>query len=649
MSGFTPLNSRQNDGDNQADIVPKVQSCMRNGNRLQPPPTTPKPRKKPARTQLGGGAVPLDTSVRREIPTKNQLVTPRVFSIKRFRAKAGKGMTKARRITDGMSELNAIIASDEAKIRNQKPRILGGHEFDEPEALVHAISHDEVRISNQAMSKLDAFRYQAKPAIEVLEAPSQSTPSTKSMLEGSSQMMVPSVDLRHESNLESVQIEARLSTPRSSPQLAPDLSTRQEFEDVLCLEHVDGTINNEDYQSVFHARRNSEQGHSVMDFVEEEISTTLNTHLGHCFTEHVESSARAPIHWRTSSPLLGVTDLDDEFPMDLQDTNLTDMTIVEERFSPPSSLQYPFDDNSQTNEIYNDNLEGFGIHLSNILPPNRNLGTDTEISQISIYEDPIFVTRDTSHEGGIGEGVRFDDDNEDACKAVGENWTFLNEDEENEPIDFTNSRYSPLGPVDPNVAHLQRPNQQTDRRDIIGLETPGSRTPMSTLVRQLLDLDVDNNPKPFVRLKIPNSVRDCSPVMGLSSKKVLRTCFRIGEALNQGCTAARLKKDVIIELYARVTFSEREVHGSKQFFQFSDLFHDRPPFLNGVYQGWKGVDLWDKDSRIFLGEAGKCKMCRCLGRIKRDQQGTNGWKMEIMSIFEADWDDVAYVKGIVDA
>ena len=155
---------------------------------------------------------------------------------------------------------------------------------------------------------------------------------------------------------------------------------------------------------------------------------------------------------------------------------------------------------------------------------------------------------------------------------------------------------------------------------------------------------VDGDPIPFMRPPFPKSVLDRSPIYGLINRTVLRTCFRIGEALNAASIASRACTDAVIELYARVIISCRE--GYKQYFQFADLFTDNPPYLSGVYAMLKDGGLWEQDSRPFLGEVGRGRMCRVLGRIKRGGSG-KGVEMTILSVWECGWDDVGIAKGIV--
>ena len=177
--------------------------------------------------------------------------------------------------------------------------------------------------------------------------------------------------------------------------------------------------------------------------------------------------------------------------------------------------------------------------------------------------------------------------------------------------------------------------------------------PSATRDPHLTPLNPNSDTLPFIRPPFPSPVRDRSPITGLSNRTVLRTCFRIGEALNAAAVASRTNVDAIIELYARVVTSSREVSGGcKQSFQFADLFTNKPPYLCGTYTLWKGVELWDFDSRGLVGEPGRGKMVRVLGRIKRKEpvQGQGvGVEMVVLSVWEVDWEDVGVAKGIVCA
>lgn len=155
---------------------------------------------------------------------------------------------------------------------------------------------------------------------------------------------------------------------------------------------------------------------------------------------------------------------------------------------------------------------------------------------------------------------------------------------------------------------------------------------------------------PFTRPPFPKAVRDRSPILGLTSRTALRICFRIGEALNAAAVASRTNIDAFIELYARIVSSWREANGGyKQFFLFGDLFTDKPPYLSGAYTFWKGVSVWDNDSKELVGEQGGGKMVRVLGKIKKRGQGQGqgpGVEIVVLSIWEIDWEDVGVAKGI---
>jgi hypothetical protein len=151
---------------------------------------------------------------------------------------------------------------------------------------------------------------------------------------------------------------------------------------------------------------------------------------------------------------------------------------------------------------------------------------------------------------------------------------------------------------------------------------------------------------PIIRPPFPAPVRDRSPIMGVSASNYLRTCFRIGEALNEGCQAARCNKNVILELYAKVDSSWRESADGKQHFLFSDLFHNRAPRIEGVYNLWKENELWAHESGQFLSAKGDKRLCRCIGKMKREK---SVWMIIVLNIWEATWDDVDHVRGIACA
>ncbi|KAF2764240.1 hypothetical protein EJ03DRAFT_332020 [Teratosphaeria nubilosa] len=153
-------------------------------------------------------------------------------------------------------------------------------------------------------------------------------------------------------------------------------------------------------------------------------------------------------------------------------------------------------------------------------------------------------------------------------------------------------------------------------------------------------------PKPIVRKPFPDIMLDRSPIFGASNITSLRTCFRVGEAMNVGCRAVRMNKNVLLELYARVARSHREEKPRRvQHFLFTDLHHDKPPHISGTFQLCSQSRLWELDSRVFL-DADKRQdgiMSRVIARMRRD--GLK-WRLEVLSIWEASWEDVEIVAGI---
>ncbi|KAI9702875.1 MAG: hypothetical protein M1836_008089 [Candelina mexicana] len=349
-------------------------------------------------------------------------------------------------------------------------------------------------------------------------------------------------------------------------------------------------------------------------------------------------------HGPQNAPLLyDEPELADEHAYNSPDEPLMKQPGVDERFSPPSDLQYPFDDNFQTPEVDDNNLKG-----STVLTQDPNITYDnlehTGSTDITSLADPsassALSQKDPTHDGdGVTASNRIaSPQNEDD-----EDWAFF---DENKVCELLHLAAAVPGCGASLSAHPE--DWATQPQKIICSQPATTATSTSASHCGSFEWEMNGSPKPFVRPLFPKPIRDRSPVLGLSSRILLRTCFRVGEALNAGCAAARNSQDVIVELYARVNLSYREAKGWKQHFQFSDLYHDRPPFLNGIYEGWRGIGLWEYDSSLFLGDEAKGRMCRCMGRIKRDEK-TKTWILVVLNIWAAVWDDFAFVKGIVCA
>lgn len=237
---------------------------------------------------------------------------------------------------------------------------------------------------------------------------------------------------------------------------------------------------------------------------------------------------------------------------------------------------------------------------------------------------------------------------------------FLDEDEnEYDLILEPDGMAPPLGTKEPSSSprHVNKYPQSVSpepRPAIHRIQITPPSTLLQTDIPHQISFDFSGQPLPFIRPPFPAPMLDRSPIQGLNSRTVLRTCFRIGEALNAATASLHSfgAPDVVMELYCRSLSSIRHPTSLKQTFQFGDLFSSTsPPFLTGTYMTWRGIGLWDHDSRAFLGEDGKGKMARVVGKMKRleKEDGLKRWEMVVMSVWEVDWEDVGVAKGIVMA
>ncbi|KAK6433805.1 hypothetical protein LTR95_010015 [Oleoguttula sp. CCFEE 5521] len=139
---------------------------------------------------------------------------------------------------------------------------------------------------------------------------------------------------------------------------------------------------------------------------------------------------------------------------------------------------------------------------------------------------------------------------------------------------------------------------------------------------------------PVARIPFPPPILDRAPLFGVTNAVTLRICFRVGEAVNAGCQAVRMNKNVVLELYARVTSSHRETKPLASRFS---------RFMTCTFDLWDQSTLWELDSRPFLNAGPGGLLARMIARMKRDGMK---WRLEILNIWQADWDDVDYVAGI---
>ncbi|KAI3321181.1 hypothetical protein HD806DRAFT_503210 [Xylariaceae sp. AK1471] len=152
---------------------------------------------------------------------------------------------------------------------------------------------------------------------------------------------------------------------------------------------------------------------------------------------------------------------------------------------------------------------------------------------------------------------------------------------------------------------------------------------------------------PFVRPPFPESVRDRPAVPGISSITLLRTCFRIGVMISQTVRCFNHQQDVVFELYARVTYSNRETLVRKQHFQFVDLFKDQQPYPAATLTNWRIGSQLDKDSSAFLDTSGGPRLCWCMCKPLKEPRAAIGWTYTVLSIKEIDWDQIRWAKEII--
>ncbi|KAF3061703.1 hypothetical protein GL218_03095 [Daldinia childiae] len=153
--------------------------------------------------------------------------------------------------------------------------------------------------------------------------------------------------------------------------------------------------------------------------------------------------------------------------------------------------------------------------------------------------------------------------------------------------------------------------------------------------------------KPFVRPPFPEKVRGHSVVSELSPRTVLRTCFRIGELVNQAVHCLNHRQDVVFELFARVTYSSRESLQRNQHFQFIDLFKDQLPYPAGVFSNWRVGTQLDRQSAAFLDTRAEPKLCRCVCKPRRDPKVAIGLTLVVTAIREIDWAHIILAKKTV--
>lgn len=330
---------------------------------------------------------------------------------------------------------------------------------------------------------------------------------------------------------------------------------------------------------------------------------------------------------------------DDEYPWEdgLEEEDMVSLPThlhgVIETFQTPPSLEYSFANGPMSGEVYDKSLQ-FSPPKSrspSVLPVKAAGGSLTD--------------RHSPSKAQCIEDIAAD-------PTEGEDWSFVKSNHNmptsgvpilSDPMsgqeiatpDETAKRAIPLGP------------QKQRKRSTYAKIQPSTHS----LITEEISLDDSHDYKPlqpFARPDFPSLVLDRCSIVGISAQSFLRVCFRVGEMFREGARCHALKQDAVIELFARITFSSREPGTTKQHFQFADLWHDRPPFPNGILANYKTSGLAESESRAFIG-AEEYLMARCIGRLRRDVKNSTGWFIDIINVRSTDWEEIKWTKRIVSA
>ena len=204
------------------------------------------------------------------------------------------------------------------------------------------------------------------------------------------------------------------------------------------------------------------------------------------------------------------------------------------------------------------------------------------------------------------------------------------------PLPITPSKPClPLTP--PATASRAIPYETSPQCSSGGIKSPSSSAP-------------HNEPRPFVRPLFPALISSRCIVPSHAPNHALRTCFRIHEALRVATLSTRQHSPALIELYARVISSKRDEEDvGTQYFTFADLFMaSKAPKLEGVWTGWKGVEIWEEDAKVFLKPTDSGgRLGRIVGRLERGEKGM--WRVVVFNVLEVGWGDIEWVREIVCA
>ncbi|KAK0629072.1 hypothetical protein B0T17DRAFT_524551 [Bombardia bombarda] len=279
--------------------------------------------------------------------------------------------------------------------------------------------------------------------------------------------------------------------------------------------------------------------------------------------------------------------------------------------------------------------DALSAEIAQPIPPTSVINEMERPSSTDVFDPNLQRSSPTSNEHGKSDGKRNPSDEEELLDYDVE-WDNVLECLPSLPRD-------PSLPKRPDIVHQEKETS-----------TNAELQPYNTNLHATSSSH-GGKPQPFSRPPFPNPVRNKSPVAGVSNSHVLRTCFRIGQMVNESSRCLKAGVEPTFELYARVTYSSRELLSRVQHFQFMDLFKEQLPYPTGMLSGWRTGSLLDRESAVFLeasdggsdGAEAMVRMCRCIGKLRPDNKMQMGWIVVVLRIQEVGWDEIGGIKRTV--
>jgi hypothetical protein len=174
--------------------------------------------------------------------------------------------------------------------------------------------------------------------------------------------------------------------------------------------------------------------------------------------------------------------------------------------------------------------------------------------------------------------------------------------------------------------------------------------------------------KPFMRSPLCIEMISTLPELpSINTERRTPTCFRIAEVLRLQAMLSEpaTAQTTMVELYAKIVGCSRK--DNVQTIQFADLFFPgRPPYLTGTRKIISDDTVFDIDGASPLTKPTKAisqgqpsnnlqsyKLCRAIAELKPSpvlpsSRTRQTLEVDVLSIWETDWEDVERVRGIVD-